>query len=210
MNERFIEQLKSRIDIGLPGITAQQKMSPVGRLMKVIDETDYPNSKKGAVLALFYPHQNDIYTVLIKRPDYEGVHGGQIGFPGGKMEERDVDASFTALREAKEEIGVNSEDIQIIGKLSNIYIPPSDFFVFPFLGFIKFHPEFISDKHEVAFLIEIPVRIILDTSIEGITEMFRNGKTEKVPYYQIGNHRVWGATAIILSELEHLLLDLQM
>ncbi|MBC8173605.1 MAG: CoA pyrophosphatase [Chitinophagales bacterium] len=205
--EIFIERLHDRLQKELPGITAQQRMAPSIRLIKAFEETEYGDAKKASVLILFYPYLHEIYTVLIKRAAYEGVHSAQIAFPGGKMEPEDIDRSYTALRETEEEIGVKKETIRLLGKLSDVYIPPSNFFVFPYIGWVPFRPEFTPDKNEVESVVETPVSVLRDQSIKGEQEIQRDDLKFKAPYYSINGHRVWGATAIILSELEMILDD---
>jgi len=206
--ETFAHDLKNRIAAGLPGIVAQQRMAPSIRQIKPFEEQEYPLAKKAAVLILLYPHKDAVYTVLMKRPDYVGTHSGQISFPGGKIEADDPDAAYTALRETEEEVGVRKEQVELIGKLSDIYIPPSDFFVYPYIGFTKQRPVFIPDSNEVAEVIETPVHIILDETIKGSEIITRNAVSFTAKYYRIQNYKVWGATAILLSELEMLLADL--
>lgn len=205
MIEKFGNKLSDQIKLGLPGLDAHKIMAPATRPIKNFEEKDYPKAKKGAVLILFYPVKEEIFMVMIKRPSYDGVHGGQVSFPGGKVEDGDVDTSFTALRETEEEIGVNGSQIKIFGQLSNIYIPPSNFFVYPYLGLINEKPDFFPDKNEVEYVIETPVNILLDQSIKSTLTINRPEIKFEAPCYLINKHRVWGATAIILSELEILM-----
>lgn len=208
MIEQFVHRLQDRIQSGLPGILAHRTMAPATRQLKNFDENDYPDAKKGAVLVLFYPVADAVHMVFIKRPSYDGVHSGQVAFPGGKIEEGETPA-VAALRETREEIGVAENTITVFAQLSNLYIPPSNFFVFPFLGFTSQRPQFLPDKNEVEYLIESPVEIILDPSIKGMMEIERPDGVMQAPYYLISDQKVWGATAIILSELEFLLTELE-
>lgn len=205
MIDAFVKKLKLRLQHGLPGIQAQQKMAPSVRLIKEFEEDEYPDAKKASVLVLFYPYKNEIYTVLMKRPDYAGVHSGQISFPGGKIESTDADAAAAALRETEEELGVHQSYITLIGNLSPVYIPPSNFFVYPFAAYVLQRPDFKPDEKEVAEIVETPVSIFSDVSIKGKQEIVRGDITFTAPYYKIGEYKVWGATAIILSELEEML-----
>jgi mutator protein MutT len=206
MIEQFVSRLNDRILSGLPGILAHRIMSPSTRPLIHFDENDYPKAKKGSVLVLFFPQDDSINMVFIKRPSYDGVHSGQVAFPGGKIEEGESPEQ-AALRETKEEIGVPENKIILFNHLSNLYIPPSNFFVFPFLGYMAQRPEFIPDKNEVEYVIETPVEILLDPSIKGVMEIKRMDEIIKAPYYLIQGQQVWGATAIILSELEFLLTE---
>ncbi len=207
MIEQFIQRLNDRITAGLPGMIAHRRMAPPARPLVSFDEHDYPAAKKGSVLILFYPFKETICMALIKRQSYDGVHSGQVAFPGGKIE-KDETAEQAALRETKEEIGVDENKITIFNRLSNVYIPPSNFFVFPFLGYAKQRPDFHPDQHEVEYIIESPVDVLMDDSIKGIMDIQRGDQIMKAPYYEIMQHKVWGATAIILSELEFLLTEL--
>lgn len=209
MIETFSNILSEQIKLGLPGLDAHKIMAPVTRPIKNFEEKDYPNAKKGAVLILFYPVKEEIFMVMIKRPSYDGVHGGQVSFPGGKVELGDTDTSDTALRETEEEIGVERSNVKVFGQLSNIYIPPSNFFVHPYLGLINEKPDFFPDKNEVEYIIETPVNILLDQSIKSTMTINRPEIKFEAPCYLINKHKVWGATAIILSELEFLLMRLE-
>jgi len=200
----FVQHLNDRILAGLPGLLAHRQMAPSVRPLVSFDEHDYPHAKKGSVLILFYPHEGDIYTVFIKRPDYEGVHSGQVAFPGGRIETNET-AQVAALREAQEEIGLIKEQVHIFNQLSNIYIPPSNFFVFPFLAYTSQRPVFIPDPKEVDYVIESPISVVLDPTIKGVMEIERQEGIIQAPYYLIQDHKVWGATALMLSELEFLL-----
>ncbi len=209
MIETFTNNLSEQIRSGLPGLDAHKIMAPVTRPIRNFEEKDFPLAKKGAVLILFYPVEDEIFMVLIKRPSYDGVHGGQVSFPGGKVEQMDTDSANTALRETEEEVGVRSSDIKIFGQLSNIYIPPSNFFVYPYLGFVKEKPIFFPDNKEVEYIIETPVNILMDQTIKSTIKINRNDINFEAPCYIINKHRVWGATAIILSELEVLMRDMK-
>ncbi|MEZ5015097.1 MAG: CoA pyrophosphatase [Chitinophagales bacterium] len=135
------------------------------------------------------------------------MHSRQVSFPGGQIEPQDSGPEQTALRETEEEIGVRATDITVIGKLSNIYIPPSDFFVFPFVGAMHRRPHFQPDVHEVDMLIESPLSDIFLPASKGSVRIERQDVSFDAPCYFIGGETVWGATAIILSELEDILLS---
>ena len=199
---KFIEQLKKRFQLPLPGEEAQLLMAPHARQrIRVIDsEKHFP--QKSAVLILLFPVTDKIQTLLIHRPVYDGVHSGQVAFPGGKFEERDIDIERTALRETFEEVGVLSKDIEIIGKLTEIYINPSNFLVSPFIGFAKKKPDFIIDPHEVQKIITVDLFSLNDTGIKSEKSItLSSGRKIKAPYYEIDGLTVWGATAMIISEL---------
>ena len=198
----FIEQLKLRFQKPLPGEDAQFLMAPLIRQrMQHIDPLKY-DPRKSAVLILLFPVNNNIHTLLIQRPIYDGVHSGQVAFPGGKFEETDIDLSHTALRETFEEIGVPSGNIEIIGKLTDLYIPPSNFLVSPFIGFISKKPDFILDAYEVKKIITVDLFSLNDEEIKSEkTITHSNSYKIKTPCYNIDELTVWGATAMMISEL---------
>src|ERR1019366_5359636 len=150
---RFIEQLKIRLQQPLPGEDVQYLMAPISRLKNKYLSPENYNPKKSAVLILLFPHHELIKTVFIERPIYNGVHSGQVAFPGGKFEDADKDLQQTALRETYEEIGVDPDKIKIIGQLTDVYINPSNFLVSPFVGYINEHPDFIVNAREVQKII---------------------------------------------------------
>ena len=134
MFNRFINLLKARLKSPLPGEDTQYLMAPVSRLKAEQLPKENYNPKKSAVLVLLFPEDETIKTVLIKRPVYDGVHSGQVAFPGGKFDDIDIELKQTALRETFEEIGVQSAEIEIIGQLTDLYINPSNFLVSPFIA----------------------------------------------------------------------------
>lgn len=161
------------------------------------------NPRNAAVMMLFYPKERSTHIVLILRPDYEGVHSGQIALPGGKVEQYDLNYTETALRETQEEIGVETNTITIIKSLTKVYIPPSNFWVHPFLGFTESRPNFIAQKEEVAKIIEVPLSELLEEGNvvpQKITTSY--AKNIEVPSFKLNGYVVWGATAMMLSELK--------
>ena len=161
------------------------------------------NPRKSAVMMLFYPKNGQATLVLIKRNTYPGIHSAQISFPGGKAETYDKDLKDTALRETYEEIGVMQNDIDVVMPFTEIYIPPSNFLVAPFLGIALSEPIFNPNPDEVQELIELSLDVFLDdaTVINTIMQTSYSQKTS-VPAFKVGEHIVWGATAMILSELK--------
>ena len=167
------------------------------------------NARKSGVLILFYLKENEPHIVLIQRPIYEGAHSGQIALPGGKIEETDQDIVHTALREANEEVGIIMEDVEVVGKLTDMFIPVSNFLVTPVVGFIDYTPTFIPNKREVAEVIELKLAHL--TIVEELTMnkvKLTNGLTMKVPTFEFNQKNVWGATAVILNELRWVLREL--
>ncbi|MCB2208015.1 MAG: CoA pyrophosphatase [Bacteroidetes bacterium] len=199
--EAFIDQIKLRLQKPLPGLETQLRLAPITRLndLKKMESPD--NARKSAVLALFYPQNGDIGLLLIKRAVDDTVHSGQISFPGGKKEKSDTNLRETALRETFEEIGISSADISIIGSLSKLYIPPSNFDVYPFVGYISSQPK-LSTNYEVESVLKVPVSELTGTdSIQYKTVKGRDGQLYEVPCYFVQDEIIWGATAMMLSEL---------
>ncbi|GAA3613643.1 CoA pyrophosphatase [Flavivirga amylovorans] len=164
-------------------------------------------AKKAGVLALFYPGiNNDTKLVLILRKTYKGVHSAQVAFPGGKLEDQDSSLAAAALRETFEEVGVSINTIEIIRKLSQVYIPPSNFYVQPFLGITRQTPNFMKQEDEVEAIIEIDLQHFLDDRALITQEVKTSYSVEaKVPAFKLNEHIVWGATAMMLSEIKDLL-----
>ncbi len=198
----FVNQLDLRLTQELPGVDAQLKMVPITRQIELEKRKKTESPKESAILILFYPYKNEIYIAFIKRQSYDGVHSGQIAFPGGKYEQSDNSLTDTALREAHEEIGVNKESVNIIGNLSSIYIPPSNFNVLPVIGFSKSRPELKKDPLEVDEIIEITLSQLLNPKNNQNRDILRpNQLRVNVPCYYINGHIIWGATSMIISEL---------
>ena len=161
---------------------------------------------KAAVMMLFYPKNNSTHLVLIVRNSYEGVHSAQIAFPGGKCEFEDENFACTALRETHEEIGIRPDKIEILKPFTELYIPPSNFMVHPFLGICKEEPVFIPQPSEVAHIIELPLTTFLNAAIvvdEKLSTSYADNIS--VPAFKIEEYIVWGATAMMLNELKEVL-----
>ncbi|WP_338218843.1 NUDIX hydrolase [Algoriphagus sp. oki45] len=183
-------------------------MAPQPINLKRFDPNLPPNHRKSGVLLLFYPVDGLAYFPLIKRPQYLGVHSGQVALPGGKMDPEDLDVIQTALREAEEEIGVDRRSIEVIGKMSELYIPASNFLVSPIVGLISAQPDFIPEEKEVDRIISSSVSGFLDRSIRKQTLLeLGSGIRLDTPYFDIDGEIVWGATAMILNELSRILED---
>jgi 8-oxo-dGTP pyrophosphatase MutT (NUDIX family) len=203
----FIDILTLEIGHGLPGWEAQIKMIVPDRGKPDIDLIEKRNPRKSSVLVWLYPKEVEIFTRLILRAEYPGVHSGQIAFPGGTWEETDKSLWDTALREASEEVGLPREKIKKIGELSPIYIPPSNFWVQPFIGVSEAFIPPVIDSVEVQNAIDMNIRLLLDPKVKEEKVIFHSSSKseQKTPYYNIQGYTVWGATAMILSELEELI-----
>jgi len=192
--------LKTALQGELPGFEAHRKMLPPGRRLKSFDY-ELSSVKQSSVLVLIFPIGNKLYTCLTKRPSTMKYHPGQISFPGGKIEKEDDSAEMAALRETREEVGVDASVIEVLGKLSDFYLEISKFSIQPFLAWADREPEFLLNADEVEELILFPVsdfvenEIILETELQTLTGLLR------VKYFPLNGKIVWGATAMILSEL---------
>lgn len=196
--------IHQRLSDELPGKLAHQEAAPYRKVD--YDNLDINTVRKSGVLVLFYEKDNEPHLVLIQRPIYQGTHSGQIAFPGGKVEETDKDIIHTALREANEEVGVVMDDVEVIGQLSDVYIPVSNFLVSPVIGFVDYAPNFIAEEREVAEIVELKLSLLIQTeelSMDNIK--LSNGLKLEVPTFQFNQKTIWGATALMLNELRWVL-----
>jgi|TARA_B110000902_G_scaffold106304_1_gene125725 8-oxo-dGTP pyrophosphatase MutT (NUDIX family) len=209
--QEFENKIVKITKLKLPGEVAQFKMAPMERLValkKIAIEKE--TVRKAGVLVLFYPSEaKQTMLALILRKTYKGVHSAQIGFPGGKYENEDTSLKETALRETEEEIGVLRNTVSVLKKLTEVYIPPSNFFVQPYLGITKNTPNFILQEEEVETLIEVPLIHFMDDTIkihQNLTTSY--AKNIIVPAFLLNNYLVWGATAMMLNEVREMLKEL--
>ena len=198
--ELFFTTLQQRLSQQLPGEAAQHLMSSRARISTAEYLKQHPNHRDSAVLLPVFPHEGTIYTALIRRPSYDGLHSGQLALPGGKKDEGDISFAFTALRETEEEVGIKISESDILGALSPIYIPVSNFLVHPFVARLNERPKWIPDKHEVDVVIEFPLAHLLDAKLKD-RQRITIGKNMFIdaPCYIIDGQILWGATAMIFS-----------
>ncbi|AFL81634.1 NTP pyrophosphohydrolase [Aequorivita sublithincola DSM 14238] len=192
----------------LPGEAVQFKMAPIERLQELKSAAQERNTAKYAgVMSLFYPSEDfETRMILILRKTYKGVHSAQVSFPGGKMEAKDNSIQDAALRETEEEVGVSRDTISVLKKLTEIYIPPSNFFVQPFLGITTQAPVFVAEEAEVEALIEVTLQDFMnDKNIITQTLSTSYATNIEVPAFNLNGHIVWGATAMMLNEVRELL-----
>tara|TARA_R110002049_G_scaffold150790_2_gene314020 strand:+ start:18770 stop:19411 length:642 start_codon:yes stop_codon:yes gene_type:complete len=207
----FTKRISKIKNLPLLGEESHIKMAPsirIDALRKIKNKTII--KKKAAVMVLFYPDDNNVVNLLLMlRNTYKGVHSNQVGFPGGKVEKIDKSLLETALRETFEEVGVPSNSVETIRELSSIYIPPSNFEVQPYIGLYHNPLPFVIEEAEVASLIEVSLSDFMnDKNI--ITKKISTSYATNidVPAFKLNGYVVWGATAMIMSELKELLKQL--
>ena len=187
--QHFLEYVPHFAQAKLPAMEAHLKMAPFERMESLKNAfSENKDPRMAAVMMLFYPKNGMTHLVLIVRNAYEGVHSGQIAFPGGKWETEDEDFSATALRETHEEVGIRPSQMEIIKLFTPTYIPPSNFMVYPYR------------------IIELPLSVFLSDKIIIEAKLTTSyAKNISVPAFDIDGHVVWGATAMMLSELKDVL-----
>lgn len=202
----FIVQLQIQLN-HLPGERAHQQLMPLNRPFTSEALKRKPNYRSSAVAVILFPENEEIKSILIQRPDYDGAHGGQISLPGGKRDDTDIDLIYTARREAFEEISLPFEAGIYLGKMSEIYIPPSNFLVEPHIFYVDDLPELIGDTREVQSIITFNIFDILHPEVIKVGDIRNiNHLTRKnVPYFEIQGYKVWGATGMILAEMREII-----
>lgn len=204
----FKDRIVKIAKMELPGEIVQHKMAPIERIQELKNQAKLKKTaRKAGVMALFYPNvEGETYLILILRKTYKGVHSAQVGFPGGKTEPEDSGIEQTALRETEEEVGVPQHAISVIRELTEIFIPPSNFFVQPFIGITEDTPVFIPQEEEVEALIEVPLQHFMDDSVLITKRITTSYAVDiEVPAYLLNDHVVWGATAMMLNEVREML-----
>lgn len=203
MHQQFLEKLEKNLNLNEGKESSFFKESPYNKDFRSNFKTKTA-PRQGAVLVLLYPEDNFLKIPLMRRTAL-GSHKNQISFPGGKVDEFDLNIIHTAFREFEEEFGHTSEKISFLGKLSPIYIPPSNFLVNPIVGYINYKPDFNPNKDEVEYIMEITVDEILNPSNLKKEILKESGFNSPLPYFEIKNEIIWGATAAILDELAEIL-----
>ena len=198
--EEQIERLRARLARPLPGVPVCMTMAPENRRHMPVAQARAEGCREGGVLALLYPLEGETHVVLTRRNERLRTHAGQISFPGGRLDPGE-DARTAALREAWEELGIIADALDILGALSQLYIPPSNYCLTPIVAATHFRPDFDPHDAEVAELIEVPMRAFCDPALREVETRTIEGEPRRIPFYRIGPHKVWGATAMILSEL---------
>lgn len=196
--EEIVERLKNP----LPGAVAQWKMAPIGRARVPAEESILIGYRESAVLVPFIQRENGWHLVLTLRSTYEGVHSAQVSFPGGKFEDGEIHPEQVAVREAGEELGILPHEIEIVGRLSPLTIPVSKMRVQPVIARLSRTSPFLPDSREVSEVLEVPFHYLADRSNVKTVEVIA-GKDQRmeVPAFDLGKSVIWGATAMMISEL---------
>lgn len=185
---------------GFDAAGAQAVMAPYPRTR--LKQYDGIPPRQAGVLALVYPDAEHLYIVLTRRTDHLRGHSGQISFPGGRQDPEDADLRHTALRETCEELGLCEVVPEMVGSLESVYIPPSHYNVYPSVGLLVYTPDFQPNPHEVAEVIPLSLHALLNPALKAEEYHTYENVRVRIPYYNVDGHKVWGATAVMLGELE--------
>ena len=194
-----LEDIRSALQRPLPGLSGQLRMAPSHRLDPELYAQGSKDCRRAAVLFLLYPNQGELYTLLTVRLQTLPDHPGQVAFPGGARDERES-VLQTALREAQEEVGVDPSQVEPLGRLTHLYVPSSRFCVQVVVGYTSQRPVWRPNQDEIAELLEVPLSLFFDPANWCEETVVVNGARRRIPYFRIGSHRVWGATAMALAE----------
>lgn len=205
MKAKFIRHLQAEIAQKLPGQAAQKEMMGQALARRADQESRFKLPKKykeAATLLLLYMHKGEWHTALMQRPASPYPHSKQISFPGGGLEVFDAGPAAAALRETEEEFGVLAETVELLGPMTSLYIPVSNYLVYPFVGYLEERPNFIPDAEEVEEIIEIPLAELLDSTNRKSKDIqtYNGSILPNMPYFDLCGKTVWGATAMMLSE----------
>lgn len=202
--EHQLTKIKAQLELPLPGRKAQFEMTNISR---TLDYTVPDDARHAGVMLLLFPVDNQLNVTFIQRASSNpnDPHSGQISFPGGKFEQDDSSLLACALRETEEEIGIPRHQIQVLGALTQLYVPVSNFDVHPFVGFLAQPPIFKKQETEVKSIIHVPVTHFFQENIKGYTDItVKNFTMQNVPYFELLEHRLWGATSMITNEFLHI------
>lgn len=199
-----IEKLRRKLTDTLPGLESHIKMAPEHRADELfnVNQDDF-NPRLSAVLIILFNEDEKLKIVFIRRSEYVGIHSGQIAFPGGRYEKYDEDLRTTALREVEEEIGIKADAVQILGHLTDLYIPPSNFMVRAYIGYLNEKPVFDIDDREVQEVLVLDFEHFKHPDVIKVREFktHNSNRLTNAPYFDVEGAVIWGATAMILTEL---------
>ncbi len=206
-NEATIRRLQERLSGPLPGHDDFREVSGYARPDLETVKRLVPPPRESGVLIILYPERGALHTLLMLRPAYDGVHSGQISFPGGRREAQDEDIIATALREFGEETGAAMHGFKVLGTLTPVYIPPSQALVTPVVAVVEELGALRPDPREVAALIPVSIEHLLREDILKRTKVHVSilKREMEVPYWDVDGHVVWGATALMIAEMRKLL-----
>ncbi len=209
MLQELSRSLKHRLGLPLPGTEAQFRMAHVERQLNLLRYKTPENARLSGVMILLFESEGRIKVPLILRPVDSGIHSGQVSLPGGRQEPEDADLRITALRETQEEIGISASDVDVIGKLTHLYIPTSNFLVHPYIGILEKDAHFNAEEKEVVRIISMDLESLMDErTVKEKMMKLSTGQSINTPCFSIEGEMVWGATAMILSELKSLLYEI--
>ena len=191
--------LERRLQGPKPGLDSQLKMVPDHRRHDKTFEEVGKTCLRAAVLVLIYPRQSRPHLVLTRRTSHVAHHQAQISFPGGQMDEGES-AIRTALREAAEELNIAPEEVRVLGELTPLYVPPSNYCIYPVVAVAESRPDFRPAPREVAEVIEVPLSHLQDARNIKRENWPLRGMNVMVPFYFFEGHKIWGATAMVLAE----------
>ena len=203
--DKKIKQIRKALKEPLPGIQAQLKMFPTDRASKPDNSILAKDMKEAAVLIHLFPVEEKVCFILTVRNRDMKEHAGQVSFPGGRKEEKDADLKETAVREAEEEVGLQRDFIEVLGALSKVFIPPTLYEVSPFVSFSKKKPLFKMENREVSEILCVSIKDLLENENTKEKLVKKDNQSVIIPYFELSDNEVWGATAIILSEFKEIL-----
>lgn len=199
-NQSILARLQEELQRTLPGLAAQLRMITDPRPGHQVYQQVRDSCVTAGVLVLVYPRQGRLHLVLTRRTESLYHHQAQISFPGGRQEPGETYAQ-TALREAGEELGIRPGDVRILGHLTPLYIPPSNYCIYPVVAFAEERPQFLPSPEEVAEVIEVPLDHLVDPQTVLREVWSLQNQDYEVPFYLYEGYKIWGATAMVLAEL---------
>lgn len=202
--KEFIRSLEDRLAGPKPGLEAQLAMITNPRPGHQVYHEMEDSCHKAGVLVLFYPRKGHLHLVLTRRTEQVDYHKGQISFPGGRQEKGET-LEQTAKREAQEELNIDPDSIRLLGRLTPLYIPPSNYCIYPVVAISESRPDFRPYRLEVAEVLEIPLNYLFNPQNVRREKWTLRGTDAEIPFYAFGEHKIWGATAMVLAELLEIL-----